>query len=508
MPKKLFKTFLIMFSVQAGIAQNIKVKIIDAKTNESIPYANVIINNSENLVSNAEGYFTIPESNSSDTSIITVSYLGYLSSQMTLKELKNKELIVALEPGVVELENVNVSNIKPDPQSIMAEVKKHLKQNHKSESQPVKNKVFYRQTNAMMPKVINLEITKSIGFTKNDLKSVNSQVYAFTSKLITQPPVVFSDMLCNYYTITKRKDDKALFSSKLEVIKATLLKDDNNSSSLDDLQEKASKLFLQHLDSTKYYRIKSGWFGSHDTISLRKDFHLGKDKNKKPSLLATSKVELNGFVADNNFLYSDRFTFVNKPEIYDFTYEGAVYSKENEFVYVLSFKPRKSKALYTGKLYISETDYAILRADYTLAEGKTVSSVNMKLLLGIKASQNVSKGTLIYKQNPSGDGYYLQYATVETGQYVYVNRPIKFIELAEKEKDVLAMDLKIETTIKTKKEYLNIQKSESSEAVLEAIKEEEFKYLKLKRYDPKIWKDYGAIEPLEEMKQFEVKDQL
>ena len=70
----------------------------------------------------------------------------------------------------------------------------------------------------------------------------------------------------------------------------------------------------------------------------------------------------------------------------------------------------------------------------------------------------------------------------------------------------MAIDLKIETIIKTKKEYLNILKSESSEAAIEAIKEGDFKYLKLKHYDPKIWKDYGAIEPLEEMKQFEAGD--
>lgn len=508
MSKKLFRTLLILLSVQAGIAQNITGKIIDAKTNESIPYANVIINNTENMVSNAEGYFTISESNSSDTSTIAVSYLGYLGRQMTVKELKGQQLIVTLEPGIVELNNVNVSNVKPNPQSIMAEVKKHLNQHYKSESQAVKNKVFYRETSGVKPKVINLEITKSTGFTKDNLKSVNSQVNAFTAKLIAQPPVVFNDLLCNYYTVTTKKDDKPLFSSKLEVIKATMLKDENNSTDLDALQENAGKLFLQHLDTTKYYRIKSGWFGSHDTISLRKDFNRKKDKNKKPSLLETTKSDINGFVANNNFLYSNRLTFVNQPEIYDYTYEGAVYSKENEFVYVLSFKPRKSKAKYTGKLYISETDYAVLRADYSLADGETLNGFNMKFLLGIKSSENVSKGTLIYKQNPSGDGYYLQYGTLETVKYVYVNRPIKFIELAEEERDVVAMDLKVETNIKTKKEYLNIQKTESSEAALEALKEEEFKYLKLKRYDPKIWKDYGAIEPLEEMKLFEAKDQL
>lgn len=208
----------------------------------------------------------------------------------------------------------------------------------------------------------------------------------------------------------------------------------------------------------------------------------------------------------NNFLNSGRLTFVNQPEIYDYTYEGAIYSKENEFVYVLSFKPRKSKAQYIGKLYISETDFAVLRADFALAEGETVSGFNMKFLLGIKQSENVSTGTIIYKQNSSGVGYFLQYAAIETGQYIYLNRPIKFIEISSEERDVLALDLKIETTIKTKKEYLNILKSESTQTTIVNLKEEDFKYLNLKHYDPKIWKDYGVIEPLEKMKQFQAGD--
>ena len=143
MQKKLFTILSIMLSIQAGIAQNISGKIVDAKTNESIPYANVTINHSENVISNAEGYFTISESNSSDTSTIGFSYLGYQNRQMTVKELKDHQLIVSLEAGIVELENVNVSNIKPDALSIMAEVKKHLNQHYKSELQPVKNKVFF-----------------------------------------------------------------------------------------------------------------------------------------------------------------------------------------------------------------------------------------------------------------------------------------------------------------------------------------------------------------------------
>jgi hypothetical protein len=51
----------------------------------------------------------------------------------------------------------------------------------------------------------------------------------------------------------------------------------------------------------------------------------------------------------------------------------------------------------------------------------------MKFLLGIKASQNISKGTITYKKKRRDDGYYMQYAAIEKGQYFYLNRPLKFI---------------------------------------------------------------------------------
>ena len=62
--------------------------------------------------------------------------------------------------------------------------------------------------------------------------------------------------------------------------------------------------------------------------------------------------------------------------------------------------------------------------------------------------------------------------------------------------------MKIEANIRNKTEFLNISRSESSEAAIEKIAETEFSFIKIKSYDSKIWKDYSAIEPIEEMKQF------
>jgi hypothetical protein len=499
--KTSFLFIALLFCFQITISQNITGKIIDANTGESIPYANIMVNNSENLISNAEGYFTLSENSSGDNTIIIVSYLGYANNSLTVEKLKSLQNVIKLVPGIIELNEVNVSNKKLSPYEIMAYVKANFKNNYGGNDKAKKDMVFFRETTNFKPSILDVEIDESSGFSKKALKNANTQMAAFTSKLISQPPKEYTDILCNNYSYLTKKDDKPYYLSKLEVIKATKLKNENSSTSLDDLEKTATNIMLTHLDSTKYYRVKSGFFGSRDTISLRKDFNKKKRKIKNDQLTST-KSNLSSFLAENGIGNNSKYEFIHNPEYYEYKYEGATYSSQNEFVYVLSFKPKKSKAKYKGKLYISESDYAVIRADYKLEDGKKVSGVNLKLFLGVKAIENVSNGTIIYKQNPFGNGYFMQYASHEKGQYIYLNRPLKFIELTNEEKDVVAFDLKVEGNSLEKIEYLNMTRSESSETFIEKITEDDFKFIKLKSYDPKIWKDYNGIEPLEEMKQF------
>lgn len=503
MKTTLIITFLSLLFFQLGMAQSIKGKIIDSSTGESIAYANIKVNESQDLVSNDEGYFTLSENNSRDETALTVSYLGFVNQQLTVGELKRLEFTIQLLPAIYELNDVAVSNIKPNPYEIMANVKANLSRNYTTGEKGSKEMFFYRTSNYFNPSIIDVEINKSTGFSKQALSKVNNAFQAFSKKLISHPPLSFTDILCNYYSAKTKKADKFVFTSKLDVLKATVLKNEGESTSLEDLEKTAKNLMLQHLDTTKYYRIKSGLIGSRDTISLRKDFNKkpGKDKEIKNQLTA-AKSNLNSFIYRNSLLSNNKFDFIQKPELYDYTFEGTTYTNQNEFAYILTFKPRKSKAKYQGKLYISENDYAILRTDYVLDEGEKVSNFNMKFLLGIKVSENVSKGTIIYKKRAEDDSYYMQYATTERGNYFYLNRPLKLIELTNGEKDVLELDFKIEANTRNKIEFLNMSRTETNVATIEKIKEQDFKFITIKSYDPKIWKDYNAIEPLQEMKQF------
>lgn len=505
MKKKYSFSILFLFIIYAAFGQNITGKVIDNNTSEIISYANIVINERENSISNEEGYFTLSENGIDDKTTLTISCIGYVVQKITVQELKGMQNIVKLTPSVFELYEVNVSNNKLSPNDIINNVKVNFKTNYPYSFKPKKDLIFFRETNNFKPKILDVEIDKSTGFSKEALKTANAQMTSFTSKLKTNPPKHFIDFICNKYSYVTKKDDKNLYVSKLEVMKATKLKDATNSVALDDLEKTTTDIVLKHLDSTKYYRVKSGLFGSRDTISMRKDFNKRKNKNAK-NQLTEAKSKLDVFINTNSIANTSKYDFIHTPENYEYKYEGASFSDQEELIYELSFKPKKSKAKYKGTLYISESDFAVIRADYKLEEGKKLNSLNLKLILGVKSSENISNGTVIYKKNPIDNGYILHYVSHESGKYFYINRPLKFIELTAGEKDVFALDLKVEGNSFEKQEYLNINRSESNELVIENIKEKDFNYLQIKKYDPKIWKDYSAIEPTEEMKQFKSMD--
>ena len=155
-------TFCTLLLFQFGIAQNIKGKIIDTSTGEAIPYANIKVNTGENLVSNGEGFFSLSESNSQDETALTVSYLGFVNRHLTVSEMKKLDFTIKLTPAVYELNDVAVSNIKPNPYEIMANVKANLERNYNTGETANKDKLFYRKSENFKPVLIDVAINPAL----------------------------------------------------------------------------------------------------------------------------------------------------------------------------------------------------------------------------------------------------------------------------------------------------------------------------------------------------------
>lgn len=503
-----FIVYLITFlsGIYLSVAQQITARVIDAETKESIPFATIRIDDTD-LITNDDGYFTLSGSNTEEGKLLEVSFIGYQSQSISVNDLKLKNNIITLQAVVYDIGAVYVSNVKPDPNQIMKQVNANLTKNYtKSDYQSM---IFVRESNVFQPKKMEFEIKKSTGFSKSDLKEINKDIERMTSSITKNPPRHYTDKLLNLYR--NKESDK--ISIKVDVLKAIQLKDENKATGIDELQERTENLFLKHLDTTKFYRIKSGLIGSRDTISFSKEFNdkkrakkAAQNKDKAEAVftnLNSAKTAINSFIAETSPLHKENFEFITQPDLYTYTYIEATYMG-NDLVYVLEFKPKKRKANYVGRLYINDEDYAVLRADFKLGEGKKLESLNLKLLLGIKFANNLHTGTIIYKKNSFNTTYQLQYASIETGQYFYVHRPLKFIEITSGDKDVLKLDFIVEGSTIEKTEFLSISTKPLNQSEFKEIKEKEFYYQTLKKYDPSVWKGYNIIEPVSEMKKFEV----
>ena len=113
--------------------------------------------------------------------------------------------------------------------------------------------------------------------------------------------------------------------------------------------------------------------------------------------------------------------------------------------------------------------------------------------------------SVAYKKGDN-EFYYPYYISEQVDRYFYVNRPIKFIDNANKSNKV-AFNFKIEGTFKERSEILMLDVNDISSADYNsAIESKKIDYLILKEYDPTLWSDYNVLEPLQEMKDFKVSE--
>ncbi len=90
-------------------------KVIDQETRETLPYVAIMVKGTNNgTLTNVDGYFTLIKV-PSDTSTISVSYLGYNKKEIFLNpESQLEDLSIEMESNVINLQEVNVTAEKQD----------------------------------------------------------------------------------------------------------------------------------------------------------------------------------------------------------------------------------------------------------------------------------------------------------------------------------------------------------------------------------------------------------
>lgn len=474
----------------SSFSQNITARLIDKNTRKPIPYATIKTGDYSGIISNEEGYFTL-NTEDDDLKTITISCLGYQSKTVNIENLNS---IIELEEAINQLNEVFISNKKPNADSIIAKVKAKIDDNYNTSLN--KYNIFHRTTDYIDFKSLDFEIEKASHVKKKNLEDANSSLSALSKKIRESDIKHFTDFKGELYCLNKD-------SSKLVVNKATKLIDYKNDFSVEEIQNKAQSIVLKYLDTTKTYKLKTGIFKIEDSLSLNDDefkekkqkneFNLKHLNNKTKELLRTAQFYKNSFL--NKLLDTD---------LYEHTFYDVIYNY-GELNYIITFSPRKGKAKYTGKLFVSDNDYAITRVEYGYYKNKHGEKLNLKLILGIKYIANVSEGLLLFEKN-NDNKYHPKYLKQTTGSYFYVNRDLKFIENSSS-RNKIGFSFKIEGDNRNKEELLFTENNTLTLKDFTAIKQNDVVPFKLlNKFEKTTWENEQTLEPSQEMKAFKVEE--
>lgn len=486
MNKTLILCFLLVLSGHFLQAQLLSGKIIDKNTKEPVPYATVQLSDNSGVISNEEGYFTIDLGNTLAPSL-RVSCLGYTQTILSIDAFRKANNIIALEESALQLNEVFVSNKTPNADAIIAKVRAKVLENYGVG--PLTHELFYRESAYIDFAHLNLEVQRASHVEKDQIRGANLSLDSLANTIVNSKAVHFTDFKGDLHV----KDRENL---KLSVDKATRLIDSKRDFSIENVQKKAQDIVLKYLDTTKTYKLKTGLFKIEDSLSLNDES--GDDKNEYTISYLKSDTDE---VLKTSQLYDGSFlNRVLDAKYYSYSFLDATFFND-ELIYIIQFTPKRAKAKFTGKLYISDDTYAVIKTDYRYGKGKRGQKVNLKLILGVKYIENARTGTIMYKKREDNT-YVPHYIKREEGSYFYVNRPFKFIENSE-EKNKVAFDLKLEGDARNKEELLFITHSDLSSLAYDAFEEKEkTPYQVLSKYDPTIWQNSKVITPLEEMKSF------
>ncbi|WP_303319027.1 carboxypeptidase-like regulatory domain-containing protein [Flavivirga abyssicola] len=485
------KLVLLVAFLLAGFcihSQNITAKLIDRKTKTPIPYATIKTGKFSGVISNEEGYFSI---NSEDiqNNTVMISCLGYQNKTLSIADIESLNFIIPLETAINQLSEVYISNKRPNVDSIIARVNAKLSENYDISLN--KYDIFYRSTDYVNFKNLDFDIEKALHVKSKNIKKANKSLDSLSKHIIASHIIHFSDFKGELFSLDKD-------SSKLFVNKATKLFDHKNDFSIEAVQEKAQTMALKYIDTMKTYKVKSGWFKVEDSLSLRnQDF---KDKMKNEYNVSDLKNTTGSLLRKSMFVGDSFLKNILNPKLYDHTFEDVGYNN-GELTYIVSYKPRRGKAKFTGKLFISDENYAVTKVDYKYYGSRHGKKVNLKLVLGVKFIENVSEGTYIYEKN-SENKYQPKYIKRIKGAYFYVSRGLKLIENS-REKNKVSLEFNIEGDNRNKEEILFTDVKNITLEDFTLIKQEKVvPYTLLKAFKTSTWQNEQTLEPLQEMKRF------
>lgn len=490
-PSKLFLS-LMFFSFATLFAfgqQLVKKRIVDAATGKALPYANIYNQRTQSgVISNEDGYFTMDISKLNTTDSIRIQYVGYKTQNIAANELLKIKSIL-LKGRIMDLSEMVVYANAPNAKDIVKKVLENRDKNYKKSISKQKVFIRSRQTTNM--------VDKEISFVKSNIPKLDKSLIEKLNASIPAVSTSFSDFLGFAYRNENLPDS---LSFKLKPIRQVVLKD-KDYTEINEL-EKIFEDAFKKTDKDEYWKFKTGIISSK--VDMEDTAKTAKKKDSVPKNHRKVKYYAHSIKNKKNYSsFSDKrqWHFLHKPGKYKFTTVGGT-SVNGEDVYVIDFVPGIG-GMFEGRLFISTSTYALIKADYKYAHGKNGISFNM---FGI-AFQELGFSASIYFIK-KGDDYQLKYYSKKMNNYFKFDRTISLIKkkdrfLFDNKQNEIKLGVKFAANSEDLLEYMVIDDQYISKSVYDkVIQPELMKIIYVDQFNDKLWQGYDIIEPTRQMRAY------
>ncbi|MFP2996989.1 carboxypeptidase-like regulatory domain-containing protein [Spongiivirga sp. MCCC 1A20706] len=484
-------------------SQVISSKVVDAKTNEALPFVNIFLANKKGVITNAEGKFTFQlPANTKPTDSLFISFIGYEQLGKPLQEFT--EEVILLNPKAIELNAVVVTNSNLTPEEVIDKVKENIQNNYNFNF--TKKKIFFRESNHQNFVKTDYE------FKKSTIDELNKPFLDSVLNTLPKKYDYYSEILCDLY------GDYSKENQKINMIKASELYDKTNEVGMSALEDKFNDIIKKNVKPNSYFKIKSGLFGQKVEMD---DMVSGSDQDSTKVAVAQEEIEKQkkreaerkenfakyrrntlGRIFKTLFFDEDsNRNFITKSNRYEFTHVDFTYLGDAA-VYVMDFEPKR-KEDYKGRVYVNADDFAIVRIDY-----ENVKPLKSFSLFGISFKQYKSDGIVLFQKNQTNNKYDLKYLESSNASRFGIRRPLKIIEKnkhvkGRRKQNELFVKLDMATTAANKYEVVVFDIDESDKSVFDAFKENnKISATYMPTYNPEFWKGYNIIEPNQAIKEF------
>jgi hypothetical protein len=485
--------FIFLGSLQL-LAQSIQGRVIEAKTQKGIPFVTIQLGDGYGVISNDEGYFILQRKPVDENTPLIFSSMGFEAVEIPLKDFKNDQ-VIELSPATYELDEVLLFDKQLTVEDILQRFIDHRKENHQIQNSKIQ--IFTRYNDTYQAKTFGIDVEKASFLSKADRKDMNKRIESLGGKIKSSPSVSYQERLSEVFIY----DDTLITSHK----KAMNLINRDKTFNTDDIQEQVFYELMSTLKSPHSFKVRTGIIPLGKDISLSELIEDLENDKKNQNVPDTLKNKSN-YRAKAYKRYAMNFNhdFLTTPKYYEYELVG-VTKAYGQPCYHIKFTPDRRKAKYVGDLYIHTRDFGMVSYKYELEEGKKAMNVNLKFVLGIKASTFVDSGFYVFSKT-NDERYFPKYVKKTDGNYAYINRSLAFKENNPNRSDrkKLKLEFELEYDLLETMEYVGIQFEDSSFDALPSLSQDDYILIdELSTYDPNYWSDYNIIKATEAIETYE-----